>query len=102
MVKQITSQTFDKTLTENKIVVVDFYAVWCGPCRMMHPVVEELSNQFTNIAFVKVDIDNDTQLAISQNVQVVPTFIAYKNGAEVNRIIGYNSKEDFMLFLQSL
>ena len=102
MVQQITSQTFDKTLTENKIVVVDFYAVWCGPCRMMHPVVEELSNQFTNIAFVKVDIDNDTQLAISQNVQVVPTFIAYKNGAEVNRIIGYNSKEDFMLFLQSL
>lgn len=102
MVQQITSQTFDKTLTENKIVVVDFYAVWCGPCRMMHPVVEELSNQFTNIAFVKVDIDNDTQLAISQNVQVVPTFIAYKNGVEVNRIIGYNSKEDFMLFLQSL
>lgn len=102
MVQQITAQSFNKTLTENKIVVVDFYAVWCGPCRMMHPVVEELSNQFTNIAFVKVDIDNDTQLAISQNVQVVPTFIAYKNGAEVNRIIGYNSKEDFMLFLQSL
>ena len=102
MVQQITAENFNKIITQNQIVVVDFYAVWCGPCRMMHPVVEELSNAFTNIAFVKVNIDNDTQLAISQNVQVVPTFIAYKNGTEVNRIIGYNNKEDFKLFLQGL
>ena len=102
MVEQINANNFNQTLQDNKIVVVDFFAPWCGPCRMMHPVVENLSKKYTNIKFVKVDIDNNTQLAITQNVQVVPTFIAYKNGAEFNRIIGYNSQEDFELFLQTL
>lgn len=102
MVEQISANNFKQTLQDNKVVVVDFFAQWCGPCRMMHPVVEELSNQYKHIKFVKLDIDNATGLAVSQNVQVVPTFIAYKNGAEVNRIIGYNSSEDFALFLQSI
>ena len=102
MVEQINASNFNQTLQDNKIVVVDFFAPWCGPCAMMHPVVENLSQKYTNIKFVKVDIDNNTQLAITQNVQVVPTFIAYKNGAEFNRIIGYNPQEDFELFLQTL
>ncbi len=102
MVEQITQSYFKDVLSKNKKVVVDYFAEWCGPCQMMHPVVQELAKKYTDIKFVKVDIDQNTNLAISQQIEVVPTFIAYKNGEEVNRIIGYNSKQDFELFLQTI
>ena len=102
MVEQINDKNFEQTLQSHNIVVVDFYAVWCGPCKMMHPIIEELAKEHSQIKFVKLDIDDSTSLAISQNVQVVPTFVAYKQGKEINRIIGYNTKEDFELFLKSL
>ena len=102
MVEQINDKNFEQTLQSHNIVVVDFYAVWCGPCKMMHPIIEELAKEHSQIKFVKLDIDDSTRLAISQNVQVVPTFVAYKQGKEINGIIGYNTKEDFELFLKSL
>lgn len=102
MVQQISSSGLPEILAQNKVVVADFYAVWCGPCKMMHPILEELSNKYKNVKFVKIDIDQNTDFAIKQNVQVVPTFIGYNNGVEVNRVLGFLNKEDFDLFVQSL
>ena len=102
MVEQINENQFEQVLANNKIVVVDYYAQWCGPCKMMHPIFEELSNQMQNIKFVRIDIDQNTPLALKNNIQVVPTFVLYNNATEVNRILGYNSKEDFKLFLQTI
>ena len=102
MVEQINANQFEQVLANNKIVVVDYYAQWCGPCKMMHPIFEELSNQMPNIKFVRIDIDQNTPLALKNNIQVVPTFVLYNNATEVNRILGYNSKEDFKLFLQTI
>ena len=102
MVEQIKTNNFNQVLENNKVVVADFFAQWCGPCKMMHPVFEEVSEQNSHIKFIRIDVDDEIQLAVSQNVQVVPTFIAYKNGKEVNRITGYKSKEDFVLFLRSI
>ena len=102
MVKEITAAEFENVIKNNQIVVVDFFAPWCGPCRMMHPIIEEVSEEYANIQFVKIDIDDAIEVANQQNIQVVPTIIAYKNGVEFSRIRGYNSKRDFELFVQSL
>lgn len=102
MIEQVNDQVFNQILQTNKIVVADFFAVWCGPCKMMHPIFEEIAYNYPEIKFIRVDIDENQDLAIKQNVQVVPTFIAYKDGKEINKIIGYNNIEDFKLFVDSL
>ena len=100
MVELISARQFNQIIKEHDMVVVDFFAQWCGPCQMMHPIVEELANKYRHIKFVKLDIDESINVAIDQKVQVVPTFVAYKNGTEINRIIGYNQLQDFALFLK--
>ena len=102
MVELVDKNTFQSVIEGNQIVVADFFAVWCGPCKMMHPIFEELAQKHTNIKFVRIDIDQSENLAIDQNVQVVPTFIAYKNAKEIGRLIGYNSVIDFERFLNKL
>ena len=70
------------------IAVVDFYATWCGPCKMFGPVFEEVSNE-SNINFVKVDVDKENDIARRYGVMTIPTVILFKNGEEVKRNIGY-------------
>jgi len=102
MVEQITQQQFNSVLQKNTMVVVDYFAEWCGPCKMMHSIYEEAANKYSNIKFVRVDVDDNLDLAASQNIQVVPTFVAYKNGQEVARTTGYNPPEQFNNFIETL
>ena len=82
------------------IAVVDFYATWCGPCKMFGPVFEEVSNE-SNINFVKVDVDKENDIARRYGVMTIPTVILFKNGEEVKRNIGYmiDSFDSFIFFL---
>ena len=80
------------------IAVVDFYATWCGPCKMFGPVFEEVSNE-SNINFVKVDVDKENDIA-RRCVMTIPTVILFKNGEEVKRNIGYMSKEELIDFMK--
>ncbi|KAJ1500762.1 Thioredoxin-2 [Coelomomyces lativittatus] len=72
------------------LVVVDFYAVWCGPCKMIAPKLEELSTKYTNVTFLKVDVDELQELATEYSITAMPTFILFKNESQLEVIVGSN------------
>lgn len=102
MAGQITSKDFKNIISQNKICVLDYYATWCMPCTMMSKVVDNVEYKYPQILFVKINIDEEPTIAISQHIEAVPTFVAYKNGAEINRLIGYTEQKDFETFLKML
>ena len=91
MAKIINSQEFDNTI-ESGVVVVDFFATWCGPCKMLSPVIDELSGELENVNFVKVDIDQSMDLAQKFKIVSVPTLKVFKNGEEVDTLMGFMPK----------
>jgi len=91
------NQNFDELIKEK--TVVDFYATWCGPCKMLGPVFEEVANS-SDIQFVKIDIDNHEELCRKYGVMSVPTLILFENGKEVKRNIGFIPKEKLEEFIK--
>ncbi len=88
----------EKVLSADGTVCVDFSAAWCGPCQMLAPLLEEISNE-TDIKIYKVDIDESAVLALSHGIVSVPTLVLFRNGEEVKREIGFLSKEELQAFL---
>ena len=82
----------------NEKAVVDFYATWCGPCKMFGPIFEEVGEQ-ENINFVKIDVDKNPEIAREYGVMTIPTIISFDKGKEVKRHIGFMSKEEFIKFI---
>ncbi|EEB12117.1 thioredoxin-2, putative [Pediculus humanus corporis] len=74
----------------NKLVVIDFYAVWCGPCKQIAPKIEELELQYTNVVFLKVDIDENEEIAADYDISAMPTFVFIKNGNKLDSFTGAN------------
>jgi thioredoxin 1 len=91
---EITNENFEKeVLTADKLVVVDFWAAWCGPCRMVGPVLEELSQEMSEkVKIVKVNVDENPELADKYQIRSIPTMIFFKNGKEAERSIGAAQK----------
>ena len=93
-VKTVTSASFaDEVLMANVPVLVDFYADWCGPCRMLRPALEQLSEERSDVKVVAVNIDENPDLADDFDVTSIPCVILFKNGAEADRSIGLVPKE---------
>lgn len=90
------SEFNEKVLHSDIPVLVDFYAEWCGPCKMMAPLVEELSREAKGFAVYKVNVDNVPEAADKFDVSSIPTFVVIKNGAEVARNIGAAPKQKLM------
>jgi len=93
---QLTNQNFKQEVEDNKgLVLVDFSALWCGPCKLMEPIIDELAEEYKDkdILISKLDIDEGAEVAEKYNVMSVPTFILFKGGEVVEQLTGYQSKE---------
>ena len=97
----VTTDTFDHEVLKSEIpVMVDFWAPWCGPCRMVGPIMEELAADFAGKAKVcKINVDEEQDLAAQFRVMTIPTVCVFKNGEIVDKSIGAKSKEDFSAML---
>lgn len=92
------NENFNELIKDKTIV--DFYATWCGPCKMLGPVFESVSEEVSDIKFVKVDIDKHEDLCREYKVMSVPTLILFENGKEVRRSIGFIPKEKLIEFIK--
>ena len=96
-VMKVTSSNFEEeVLNSDKTVLIDFYADWCGPCKMFSPIVESVAEENEDIKVVKIDVDNAQDLAIKYQVMSIPTIVVIKNGQEVNRNVGVVSKSQIV------
>jgi len=94
---KVTGANFEEeVLNSEKTVLIDFYADWCGPCKMFSPVVEAVATENEDIKVVKVNVDDAQDLAIQYQVMSIPTTVVIKNGQEVNRVVGMVSKSDLL------
>ena len=85
-----------EVLKSDKTVLVDFWAVWCGPCRMLSPVVDQVAEENPNIKVCKVNVDKEQQLAIKYGVMSIPTLLVFKGGELVNQSVGVIPKEEVL------
>ena len=92
----VSDTNFDQTVLQAKMpVLVDFWATWCGPCRMVAPVVEELANEYEGrISFTKLDVDQNPKTASRYGIMSIPTLLIFKNGEPASHIVGFRPKEE--------
>lgn len=101
MVTNVTTKNFeDEVLKSDKPVLIDFWASWCGPCRMVSPIVDELAEEHPEYKFCKVNVDEEEPLAIKFGIMSIPTLIVFKNGTEAAKQIGALPKEAILQLLQ--
>ena len=95
---KITSENYEsEVLKSEKPVLIDFYADWCGPCNAMSPVIEELAKELEGKAKVgKINVDENSDIAVEYNVMSIPTLIVFKNGKEEKRLVGLRDKEELL------
>ncbi len=97
--KHLNTAEFDVLLSEGKTVLVDFYATWCGPCKMLAPVLEEVDADYPDVEFVKIDVDTDTDLARRYGVSVIPTLFVIKDGKVTANTKGYLNADELRAFI---
>ena len=94
---KVTSENFEEeVLKSEKTVLIDFYADWCGPCKMLAPIIEDIAKENEEIKVVKVNVDDAQDLAVEYQIMSIPTIVIIKEGQETNRNIGIASKTDIM------
>lgn len=94
MVKDVTLSNFEEEVIKNEgVVLVDFWATWCGPCKMISPIVEEVASEVTEAKFVKVDVDANQEIANKYQIASIPTLMIFKNGTLVDTLVGFMPKD---------
>lgn len=96
----ITKENFEQeVLKADKPVMVDFWASWCGPCRMVAPIMDELAEEVTDAKICKVNVDDEGELAAQYRIMSIPTIMIFKNGEIAEKIVGARTKEEFLELL---
>ncbi len=96
---------FVKNIKRAKVVLVDFYADWCGPCKKLAPILEELQNEINDFLVIKVDVENEdiNEIVVDNDISSMPTLVFYKNGQDVNKkLIGLQTKETLKKYILQL
>lgn len=97
MTVNVTAENFDEEVLNYKgKVLVDFWAEWCGPCMMLGPIIEEVSEEVDDVKFCKVNCDEARDVALQFEIMTIPNLIVFENGEQVNQSIGYIEKEDVL------
>lgn len=97
MVIDVTKENFDEeVLNFDGKVLVDFWAEWCGPCMMLSPLVDEVSEEMDDVKFCKVNCDEARELALEFGIMTIPNILVFENGEQINQSIGYIEKEDII------
>ena len=96
MANILTKENFDSVISSSKPVIVDFYADWCGPCRMLAPTIEALASEREDIVVAKVNVDNSPELAVRFGVSSIPTVLAFRGGELLGRSVGVKSKDQLL------
>lgn len=93
----LTGATFnEEVMNSDKPVLIDFWATWCGPCRMLSPIVDEVAEETDSVKVCKVNVDEEAQLASMFGIEVIPTLIVIKGGKTVNKSVGYIDKQQVL------
>jgi thioredoxin 1 len=97
MVTELTESTFEKYISSNRVAIVDCWAEWCGPCRRMTPIIEEVSNELGAKAGVaKLNVDKSPAISIRFGIRAIPTLLIFKDGVLVDTLVGLRGKEDIL------
>lgn len=96
--KIVNTEEFREIVKEG-IVLVDFFANWCGPCKALGPVLEEVSADYPNIEFIKVDVDNENDLALEYGIMAIPAIFILKDGEVIHSLGGYHAKDEMKAFI---
>ena len=95
----LTDSNFEKE-TQEGLVVVDFFAVWCGPCQMLGPILEDVAKELQNVKFFKVDVDENEKTARNFGVMSIPTIVVLKNGVEIDRHVGLMNRTSLVEWIK--
>ena|SRR3989344_8851224 len=90
---ELNQDNFEQTIKGNKPVIVDYWAPWCEPCKMIAPAFEAASKQITQATFAKVNVDENNRLASDQGIMNIPCIVIYKNGEEIDRLVGLQTEQ---------
>ena len=100
-VVKVTKENYQALVEANELVLLDFWAVWCGPCKMIAPFIEQIAAERPDVLVGKVDVDNDMELAAQFGIASIPTVVVIKNGVPTATSIGYHPKADLLKLLDA-
>lgn len=100
MAREINFNEYQELVKGDKMVLIDFFATWCGPCKMLAPVIEQIANEHSEMEVVKVDVDKVAELAVLYNVASIPTLVFIKDGKCVNEHVGFATKAEIEAMIE--
>lgn len=95
-------EEFKNELLGDNIILVDFFATWCGPCKILGPILEDVADEVEGVTIIKVNVDENHDLSVKYGIRNIPTILAFKSGENVDKFVGVKKKEEVVEFINKL